>query len=109
MLAFLASRDTTDVVAEALKSSQLHNVLTYRENYFWWKKGKYIVKLKAKSPDKFSFEGNTFSFTLNQTEIDLLKFNSKSLSEFLNAHIEKKEEIANIKWNWINPKITKGE
>ena len=108
-VSFLASRNTTNVVAEALKSSQLHNVLAYRENYFWWKKGKYTVSLKAKSPDRFNFEGNIFSFTLNQTEIDLLKFNSKSLSEFLNAHIAQKDDISNVKWNWINPKITKGE
>lgn len=106
-IGYLASKDKTTIISEALTSTQLHNVITYRENYFWWKKGKYSVILKAKSPDKFDFEGNSFSFILNQTEIDLLKFNMKNLSEFLNAQIEKKEDIINVKWNWINPKIIK--
>ncbi|MER5083127.1 hypothetical protein [Enterobacter vonholyi] len=106
-VSFLANRNTSNITAEALASPQLHNIIAYRENFFWWKKGKYTVSLQAKSPDRFSFEGNTFSFSLNQTEIDLLKFNMKSLSEFLDAQVAKKEEITNIKWNWINPKITK--
>lgn len=106
-VSFLASRNTANIITEALSSSQLHNIIAYRENYFWWKKGKYTVILNAKSPDRFNFEGNVFTFTLNQTEINLLKFNMKNLSEFLNSQIQQKQDNANVKWNWINPKINK--
>lgn len=94
-------------MTEALSSSQLHNIIASRENYFWWKKGKYTVILNAKSPDKFNFKGNVFTFTLHQADINSLKCNMRNLSESLNSQIEEKQDNANVKWNWIYPKINK--
>lgn len=63
------------------------------------------MTINAKSFDSFSLENNIFKFKLTQTDIDLLRFNIPNISKFINCQITQSDEIENIKWNWLNPKI----
>lgn len=104
---YLKSKLHSNFIDEALDSTQIHNLTAYRRNYFWWKKGEYTIKLNIKSPDSFTLESNVFRLTLNQTDIDLMKYNFSSLKDFLDCQIKQTENITHIKWNWINPIVLK--
>ncbi|MDM2911751.1 hypothetical protein OGX90_17730 [Citrobacter sp. Cpo012] len=104
---FLKSKSSSDFSKETMESEQYHKLVASRNNFFWWKPGEYTVTVNAKSFDSFSLENNIFKFKLNQTDIDLLRFNIPNISKFINCQITQSDEIENIKWNWLNPKILK--
>ncbi|MHA1018186.1 hypothetical protein ACR9HH_09955 [Enterobacter mori] len=102
---YLKSKSSVDFIKKLKESQQYHNLITSRENFIWWKAGEYSVTIKAKSSDNFILENNTFTFKLSQTDIDLLKFNIPCISTFIDCQITQSDDIRNIKWNWVNPKV----
>ena len=99
-----------DYIAKALASKELHDVIQTRENSFWWKPGRYEVRVRLSSPKSFRFKAATYTFELTPRDIERLKENIPAIKEewedyvhsFAAGHTRKQRAA----WNWVNAKLT---
>lgn len=106
-LSFLINKNPDNYIQAIIESSQKHNLINFRENYFWWKKGTYSVFLKAESSESFNYNNNEITFTLSQTDIDIMKYNFNNNKQYVDDLLGQNGNPETIRWNWLYPKIEK--
>lgn len=97
-----------DYHQELLDSKQIHDLLEFYKQHFFWKTGKYTVTFSVKSPNRIVFTKAVFTFDLKSYEVEDLKKNIPLLKSDMNNDIKSdipdyKQE--NLKWSWTNPQL----
>ena len=101
-----------DYHEDLLNSQQVHDVLEFYEQYFFWKSGQYSVRFSVKSPKKVILTESVYVFDLQPYEVDDLK---KNLPMFkIEATNLIKSDIKSfrrkeVKWNWVTTPLERVE
>jgi hypothetical protein len=94
-----------DYHEELLNSKQVHDVLEFYNQYFFWKSGSYTVRFSVKSPSKVILTESAYAFDLKPYEVEDLKKNllmfKIEATNVVKSDIEgfKREEV---KWRWVS-------
>lgn len=104
---FLKQRNQDSFVSEVLSSKEYFSVVTQRQNWFWWKPGRYEVTLKPSSPQTFQLDRKSFMFEISSAEVDLLRKNLSNIEIELKNRILSNDPNAKsepFSWHWVNVK-----
>jgi hypothetical protein len=104
---FLKQRNQDSFVSEVLSSKEYFSVVTQRQNWFWWKPGRYEVTLKPSSPQTFQLDRKSFMFEISSAEVDLLRKNLSNIEIELKNTILSNDPNAKsepFSWHWVNVK-----
>ena len=102
---FLKQRDSVGFVQQVLASKEFFAVVEQRQNWFWWKPGRYEVTLKPASPQKFMLKGANFAFELSSVDIDALRKNipivKTEISNIIMSNVPNSIPVSPT-WQWAN-------
>lgn len=107
-----SSPEPADYVAQTLTSKELFKVLDARKKHFWWKPGRYQIKLKLSSPKKFKLAHSDFHLDLTAVDVDRLKQNADTIEIDLRNVISSNLPDAKaqpLNYNWTNVSLYKTE
>jgi len=101
-----------DYHEELLKSRQVHKVLEFYDQYFFWKSGRYTVTFSAKSPSKVILTESVYVFDLKQYEVEDLKKNLPMIkveaTNLVKSDMEGfKQEV--VRWRWVSTPLERVE
>ena len=108
---FLKQTTPTSFVQDVLQSKEFFAAIEHRKKWFWWKVGRYEVTLKATSPQTFQLVGSSFSFHLQDVDIDMLtrnlSFIELELRNLVSSNLTD-YQVQNFSWQWANVKMLRG-
>jgi hypothetical protein len=96
---------------ETLKSREMHDLLEFYRQFYWWKAGRYSARFKIESPNRAQLVDREYAFHLGQADIDAMKANVDSMRAFyedltmsdLPNYVSKRPV-----WNWRNVPLLTG-
>lgn len=102
-----SEKDIDDIVSE----KEFDDVIKLFNSEFLWSAGKYTVSFDFKSPSKFKYTKDQYTFSLTQDDIDFLRKNIDTIKKDILQNA-KKENIPDFKaeeivWLWRHPQLTK--
>jgi hypothetical protein len=101
-----------DYHEELLNSRQVHDVLEYYKQYFFWKTGHYTVTFSIKSPGKAILTKSRYIFDLKPYEVDNLKKNIPLVqiesANLIKSSIDEFEPVK-VNWNWVSTSLKRVE
>jgi hypothetical protein len=109
---FLKQQSPDEFVPQVLGSKEYYSVVEQRTKWFWWKPGRYELTLKPSSPQKFKLIGTTFSFELQEIDVDLLRKNlplvDTEIRNLIMSNISdaKPEQFT---WQWANVNMLRNQ
>lgn len=95
---------------DLLKTEEVHNLLEHFKTGCWWKSGKYTLKFKVSSPSSIALAKHSFSFQLDNHDIDLLSNNLKQFQIEVENEIKlglEGFEKKPVNWLWVTPTLKK--
>lgn len=102
----------TDYHDDLINSKQLHDVIEFYKEYFFWKSGHYTVKFSVKSPSKVELTESSFTFELKPYEVeDLMKNMPMIKAEASNLIYKGTEgfEPEPVNWQWVSTSLERNE
>ena len=99
-------RTDEDYVHKTLKSRELSNILESRRQAFWWKVGRYDVRIQLSSLTKLTFTTDRLQFEPTSTDVERLRQNVEVLRVELENAIRPNLpnfQSSPVVWNWANP------
>jgi hypothetical protein len=101
-----------DYHEDLLNSKEVHDVLEFCEQFFFWKSGRYTVEFSIKSPSKTFLTKSSYVFELKPYEVEDLKKNLPLLKVEASNRVRsdlqefKREELI---WRWISTPLERIE
>jgi len=101
-----------DYHEDLLNSKQVHDVLEFYEQYFFWKSGRYTVKFSVKSPSRVILTESVYVFDLKPYEVEEVKRNLPvfkiEATNLVKSDIDgyKPQEV---KWRWVSTALERVE
>lgn len=98
----------SDYHEELINSKQVHDLLGFYSQSFFWKSGRYKVRFSVRSPSKVKLTESVYAFELKPYEVDDLKKNLSlfkiEITNLVKNDIEgfKPEEV---KWKWATTSL----
>lgn len=102
----------SDYHDDLLNSKQLHDVMGFYREYFFWKAGHYTVEFSVKSPSKVELTKSSFAFELKSYEVeDLMKNMPVIKMETKNLIYKGTEgfEPEPVNWQWVSTSLERVE
>jgi hypothetical protein len=97
---------------ELIESKEIHDLIKFEEEYFFWKPGKYCVNFSVKSPNTFNFSKSSFTFELKSYDVENLRKNlllfKKEATNFIKTNIDGYDP-EDLIWNWATVKLNRIE
>lgn len=109
---FLKRKAPNGFVPQVLESKEYFSVVEQRQKWFWWKPGRYELKLKPSSPQKFELINATFAFELHEVEVDLLRQNVPIIdTEIRNTIMSNipNTDPEQFTWQWANVSLLRNK
>lgn len=91
-----------------LESEEIGELSSFIAHSFSWKKGRYAVTFQMYSPQRFRLINNTYSFELNELDIEALEKNKDQMKGELENQIWQGNSDRGkneIRWNWRFPNL----
>ena len=105
-------RTDPNFVATTLNSKELLQVLDSREKSFWWKPGRYELRMRPTSPKRFALAGDRYWFELTAIDVDRLRQNIQTLradmENTVRSNLGDFTPVA-ITWNWAYALLNEGQ
>ncbi|MGH8373126.1 MAG: hypothetical protein ACRETO_10385 [Gammaproteobacteria bacterium] len=90
-----------------LKSDEMTDLYNFVKRSFSWKEGSYHIEFNIESPQEYDLIGNSYSFLLNQIDIEELEKNHELIElDYRYRVIPRSEGEPELAWAWRNPKLT---
>lgn len=102
----------SDYHDDLINSKQVHEVMEFYKEYFFWKSGRYTVKFSVKSPNKVELVESSFAFELKTYEIEDLQKNMPVIkTEAKNLIYRGVEgfEPKSVSWQWVSTSLERTE
>ncbi len=93
-----------------LQSEEMKDLDSFIRRWSTWKQGKYSATFYVESPEVFELKDNSYEFSLNPLDIELLEANKEFVKLFFENQIKIGTEgykAHEINWNWVNPSFNK--
>jgi hypothetical protein len=102
---FLKQKFPDGCVGEVQSTREYCSLVQHRQDWFWWKPGRYNVTITPSSPQKFEIIDARFAFTLQEAEIDILKRNLPiveiDIKNTINSNLPN-PDYQPVNWQWAN-------
>ncbi|WP_154048469.1 hypothetical protein [Thiomonas intermedia] len=97
-----------DFIAQISSTAEYKKFMRTREQWFWWRAGRYGVDVSIGSPNKVAFKRCSFEFRLEALDVDILKSNINLLDlDSKNAILRhfagvSQNDAPEPRWKWLN-------
>jgi hypothetical protein len=91
---------------------EFREILSFHQNYFWWKAGTYSVVFRMTSPERIKLQHTNFQLHVLQSDVESLQANTSHFQNEYENLIRGGEDgfaLHEVNWNWRIAKIQRVE